>query len=288
MSSLRNAVKRRTHKERGQLAHRKKLGLLEKHKDYKLRANDFHRKEKRLNALHQRAAFRNPDEFYFKMINSKTKDGVHVLEKEHVSEDVKKLIRTQNLAYLQMHEEMETSKIRKLRDQLHFLGEVGDEGGEEQLPNTHTVFLEDGEDSDEDEDDDNNNKATQKSKGKTPKRNQPVDKFSKAVSSFDKAKYFDTTEAFADRAYNRPRQEQLRKGSLLVSGDKQAIKAAAKERREAYAELEARLDRRDKLRQAMAHMQMYKNLSGKGRRMKISDGGQGKPAVYKWKPERKR
>ena len=34
MSSLRNAVKRVEHKERAQPASRKKLGLLEKHKDY--------------------------------------------------------------------------------------------------------------------------------------------------------------------------------------------------------------------------------------------------------------
>lgn len=34
MSSLRNAVKRVEHKERAQPASRRKLGLLEKHKDY--------------------------------------------------------------------------------------------------------------------------------------------------------------------------------------------------------------------------------------------------------------
>lgn len=73
MSSLRNAVQRRNHKERGQLASRERLGLLEKKKDYTLRAKDFHFKEKRLKALREKAAQRNPDEFYFKMINTKTK-----------------------------------------------------------------------------------------------------------------------------------------------------------------------------------------------------------------------
>lgn len=38
MSSLRNAVKRVEHKERAQPASRRKLGLLEKHKDYGERA----------------------------------------------------------------------------------------------------------------------------------------------------------------------------------------------------------------------------------------------------------
>jgi U3 small nucleolar RNA-associated protein 11 len=73
MSSLRNAVQRRNHKERGQLASRERLGLLEKKKDYVLRAKDFHSKEKRLKALREKAAQRNPDEFYFKMINANTK-----------------------------------------------------------------------------------------------------------------------------------------------------------------------------------------------------------------------
>ena len=45
MSSLQNAIKRRTHKERAQPAARAKFGLLEKRKDYLERAKDFHKKE---------------------------------------------------------------------------------------------------------------------------------------------------------------------------------------------------------------------------------------------------
>jgi hypothetical protein len=71
-SSLRNAVKRRTHKERSQPAHRKSLGLLEKKKDYVKRAKDHHKKMDRLRALQEKASMRNPDEFYFKMKNSRT------------------------------------------------------------------------------------------------------------------------------------------------------------------------------------------------------------------------
>lgn len=72
-ASFRNAVNRRNHKERGQLAGRQRLGLLEKKKDYLLRAKDYHSKQKRLKVLREKALFRNPDEFYFKMINSRTK-----------------------------------------------------------------------------------------------------------------------------------------------------------------------------------------------------------------------
>ena len=67
MSSLRNAVKRSTHKERAQPAARKHLGLLEKHSDYKKRADDYKKKTARLKTLTRKAAERNQDEFYFAM-----------------------------------------------------------------------------------------------------------------------------------------------------------------------------------------------------------------------------
>jgi hypothetical protein len=80
-SSLRNSIHRRSHKERSQLAHRSKLGLLEKHADYVKRARDYHSKQDRLTRLKQKAAERNKDEFYFSMQNEKTKARqiVHVM-----------------------------------------------------------------------------------------------------------------------------------------------------------------------------------------------------------------
>ena len=72
MSRWKNAAPRREHRERSQPAARAKLGLLEKHKDYKERAVAYHRKQDRLQALKLRAAFRNPDEFSFRMVKSQT------------------------------------------------------------------------------------------------------------------------------------------------------------------------------------------------------------------------
>lgn len=81
------------------------LGLLEKGKDWKLRRDDFHFKEKRLKALSEKARNRNPDEFYFAMTNAKTKKGVHVAkraESKIYTADEMKLMSTQDLGYMNM------------------------------------------------------------------------------------------------------------------------------------------------------------------------------------------
>ena len=72
MSSLRNSLHRRNHKERSQLSHRQRFGILEKHKDYVLRARDYHSKQDRIKRLRQKATDRNKDEFYFGMNRERT------------------------------------------------------------------------------------------------------------------------------------------------------------------------------------------------------------------------
>ena len=75
--ALKTLVKTRTYRERAQPKARQKLGLLEKHKDYKERAIDFHKKEDALRKMREKAAFKNQDEFYFGMTHTKLVDGRH-------------------------------------------------------------------------------------------------------------------------------------------------------------------------------------------------------------------
>ncbi|KAI3471732.1 hypothetical protein Pfo_029737 [Paulownia fortunei] len=123
MSSLRNAIPRRAHKERAQPHSRRKFGLLEKHKDYVERARAYHQKEQALQKLKEKAAFRNPDEFYFKMIKTKTVRGVHKLESEankYTTEELM-LMKTQDIGYILQKLQTEKKKIEKLSGMLHCL-----------------------------------------------------------------------------------------------------------------------------------------------------------------------
>jgi U3 small nucleolar RNA-associated protein 11 len=84
LKNLKKYIPKRKYKERSQLERRKKLGLLEKKDDYKIRADDFHHKEKRYKKLKEEARLKNPEEFYFKMVNSKTLNDEHVKVRDEI------------------------------------------------------------------------------------------------------------------------------------------------------------------------------------------------------------
>ncbi|KAF1966653.1 U3 snoRNP-associated protein Utp11 [Bimuria novae-zelandiae CBS 107.79] len=146
MSSMRNSVQRRNHKERAQPEERKKWGLLEKRKDYKLRASDHKAKQARLKILKEKASERNPDEFSFGMMSSSVdKAGRKVADRGNKSlgVDVVKLLKTQDAGYIRTMLQM----VRKEREELEKRLVLGEEearvlkDGEEGRRGKHTVYV---------------------------------------------------------------------------------------------------------------------------------------------------
>ncbi|KAG5969148.1 Small subunit (SSU) processome component [Claviceps arundinis] len=130
MSSMRNAVARRPHRERAQPLERRRLGLLEKHKDYTLRAKDFGRKKQQLKSLRQKAADRNEDEFYFGMMsrkgpgsriqNGKRWDGTVEGDRGNKSLSVEtvRLLKTQDIGYIRTMRQVLVKEIARLEQQV--------------------------------------------------------------------------------------------------------------------------------------------------------------------------
>ena len=136
MSSVRNAAagSRRAHKERAQpLKRASKFPLLEKKKDYLLRASDYRTKQKHLSNLKVKAKYRNPDEFYFGMIREKTEKGivVHTRTNNEITEDMLKVLKAQDVGYLRTARRVEKKKIEQMRQLVH--------GGAD-VANNHTRF----------------------------------------------------------------------------------------------------------------------------------------------------
>lgn len=143
MSSFKNAISRRAHKERAQPSSRKKFGLLEKHKDYVVRAKAFHKKEEALQRLKEKASFRNPDEFYFQMIKTRTVNGVHKPESQanKYTQEELMLMKTQDLGYVLQKLQSERKKVEKLTAVLHSV--------DDHPSNKHIYYAEDREEAKE-------------------------------------------------------------------------------------------------------------------------------------------
>ena len=78
LKNIKKYIPKRKYRERSQFEKRKKKGFLEKKKDYKIRAEDYHKKEAKYKKLKEAARTRNPDEFYHRMLKAKIIDGEHI------------------------------------------------------------------------------------------------------------------------------------------------------------------------------------------------------------------
>ncbi|GAB0091002.1 U3 small nucleolar RNA-associated protein 11 [Sergentomyia squamirostris] len=130
-------MSQKIHRERHQPEFRKDLGILEKKKDYKIRAKHYKETRETVKLLKKKALNKNADEFYHHMINQKpTRDFLDIGErkpKEKVTEE-SLLLKTQDLKYLTSRRTIETCQVNKLASQLH----VVDSG---EVQNKHTFFV---------------------------------------------------------------------------------------------------------------------------------------------------
>lgn len=143
MSSLRNAVSRRPHKERAQPSQRAKWGLLEKHKDYSLRARDFNQKKAKLNILQQKTRERHPDEFSFGMLSQAGGQGKHGQRKSSenaLSHEAVSLLKTQDAGYLRNAAQRTRKELDRVQEEVG----VGGAFSKNQTMNK-VIFDEDGE-----------------------------------------------------------------------------------------------------------------------------------------------
>ncbi|RCI02767.1 UTP11-like, U3 small nucleolar ribonucleoprotein [Rhizopus stolonifer] len=252
MPSLRNVVQRRNHKERGQIASREKFGLLEKKKDYLLRAKDYHSKQNRLKALKEKALFRNPDEFYFKMINTETKGGVHIQKRnEELPDEMVQLLKSQDKEYIKHQRDLSKRKMEKLQASLHFI----DEGDElpKKKKSKHIVFVDS----------------------------------EKEAKEFSPVKHLDTLPELVNRKFNRPRMDTLKKSDILATHSGKELKEIKKEREMKFKELASRMKREEEMQRAEQELTLQRALRQKGRKKVVGKDKHGLD-VYKWQQERKK
>jgi len=256
MSSLKNAMKsQRTHKERSQPEARRELGLLEKKKDYRLRAKDYNEKKQTLKRLRKQALNKNPDEFYHHMINSKVEDGKHreKAEEDTLTPEQVALMQTRDLAYVVHKRTAEQRKIERMKASLHML-DVEVENEDDAKFNKHTFFV-DGE---------------------------------KEKLRFDAARRLSTHPTLLGRTFNRPRLSSLASGAFPA--ELATSEAAEKKKAKAYKELKQRMEREKQLGVVQAKMEVKRALQSKTEKpvAVVRKESKHEAAILKWPKERKR
>uniref|UniRef100_A0A8C6VHZ1 U3 small nucleolar RNA-associated protein 11 n=1 Tax=Naja naja TaxID=35670 RepID=A0A8C6VHZ1_NAJNA len=267
MAAFSKAAKsrQRQHLERGQLASRRALGLLEKKADYRLRAADFHRKRDALRALRRRAQEKNPDEFYFRMSRAPLQDGVHVIRAQAAEStpEQQKLLKTRDLKYVEAKRAAEVKKIEQLKSELHLLEAEGKQ------PNQHLFFLD--------------------TKKEGVSNWWPVGETSKSqVQGFDVALHLNTAPELVSRVYNRPTLETLKKNAVSGITTDGQLQRLARQRKGQYSLLRQRIERERKMFVIAQKLQTRKDLLDKTERVRLKKETANQPAIYKFQFRRKR
>jgi U3 small nucleolar RNA-associated protein 11 len=288
---------------------------LEKKKDYKQRADDYHKKEERIKMMRQKASMRNPDEFYFGMHKSKVRDGKHVSDDDYrkLDPELVRVMKSQDLSYVRMQRQKDMKRAERLQVSLQLLDEGGDNDN-----NTNNAT---------------NTVTSTSARTKVSKRKHTVFVETQSeAEEFDVAKHFDTVPELAGRTFNRLRKSDVEKLALAKSSyivgaggdgsgeddddseidedkssplnrqrlmnvkllqkharlEKKQAKQLARARAQAYSEMEARKQRAEAMRLAEQHLLTEKLVAGKGRKRKIKAAEDGRPAQYQWSRKRLR
>jgi len=255
MSSWKKAAKvnQKVHRERHQPDSRAHLGFLQKKKDYKVRADDYATKQRIIKKLKQKALERNPDEFYFHMINSKVENGVHrELKKKKIgtkepaedTEEQKKLMTQRTLGYVAMKRTIETKKIQKLQSELHLIDVANS------VPTNHIHFDDEGQ---------------------------------------ARSAEIDTHPSLVNRRINRPQISTLTTKALPAVNPKK-LEALTEERNKKYKTLAKMINREKQLDTIHRKMEIGMILSSKKEpaRKMIKEGSANQAPIYEFKYQRKR
>jgi singapore isolate B (sub-type 7) whole genome shotgun sequence assembly, scaffold_3 len=101
--------------------------------------------------------------------------------------------------------------------------------------------------------------------------------------------YFDTIPELVNRKYNRLSKQQLEDEEFVTSlEDEKQLSNMKKRREQRYKDLGEALDDQETIDRVLSHVQLRKNMNGKGKRFKVADGENGHAAVYRWQFERKK
>uniref|UniRef100_A0A8D0GD13 U3 small nucleolar RNA-associated protein 11 n=1 Tax=Sphenodon punctatus TaxID=8508 RepID=A0A8D0GD13_SPHPU len=227
-----------------------KSGQREHRERSQVRGIDYHKKQNALRALRKKAQEKNPYEFYYKMIRAQLQDGVHVIKqpKEEVTPEQLKVMKTQDLKYIEMKRVAEVKKIERMKSELHLLDAEGKQ------PNKHTFFFD----------------------------------TKKEVQEFDLETHLNTAPELVDRVYNRPTIETLQKESVKGATQPAQLKKLARQRKNQYDLLRQRIEREKKMFVIAQKIQTRKDLLDKSHKVKVKKETVDQPAIYKFKFQRKR
>ena len=139
LKNIKKYIPRRKYRERGQIERRKKLGFLEKKKDYKIRDEDNNTKEKKYKNLKEAARTRNPDEFYHKMIKAKIIDGEHIQFPDDKNLEQKLVTNTQFINLVNFKKSQLEKEAEKMKIRLQMNKDIFDGGNK----SVHTLYYDD-------------------------------------------------------------------------------------------------------------------------------------------------